>query len=116
MLQTINLTKRFGGRVLFENVNLKLDVGKRYGLIGANGAGKSTFLRIVAGLEEPTSGEIVIGSGLRVGVLGQNQFAFEALALKRRMKFSSCSFSLSFLTLSNSFCFCKRFEAIYQSS
>ena len=77
MLQTINLTKRFGGRVLFENVNLKLDVGKRYGLIGANGAGKSTFLRIVAGLEEPTSGEIVIGSGLRVGVLGQNQFAFE---------------------------------------
>ncbi|WP_456452139.1 ABC-F family ATP-binding cassette domain-containing protein [Hydrogenimonas sp.] len=77
MLQTIDLTKRFGGRVLFENVNLKLDAGKRYGLIGANGAGKSTFLKIVAGEEEPTSGEIVIQSGAKVGVLGQNQYAFE---------------------------------------
>ena len=77
MLQTVDLTKRFGGRVLFENVNLKLDAGKRYGLIGANGAGKSTFLKIVAGEEEPTSGEIIVGSGLKIGVLGQNQFAFE---------------------------------------
>jgi ATPase subunit of ABC transporter with duplicated ATPase domains len=77
MLQTKDLTKRFGGRVLFENVNIKLDAGKRYGLIGANGAGKSTFLKIVSGQEEPTSGEIMIGSGLKVGVLGQNQYAFE---------------------------------------
>ncbi len=81
MLQTVNLTKRFGGRVLFENVNIKLDAGKRYGLIGANGAGKSTFLKIVAGLEDATSGEIVVGSGLKIGVLGQNQYAFEEFTI-----------------------------------
>ncbi|MCF6201274.1 MAG: ATP-binding cassette domain-containing protein, partial [Hydrogenimonas sp.] len=81
MLQTVDLTKRFGGRVLFENVNIKLDAGKRYGLIGANGAGKSTFLKIVAGEEEATSGEIIVGSGLKVGVLGQNQYAFEEFTI-----------------------------------
>ncbi|WP_457592620.1 ABC-F family ATP-binding cassette domain-containing protein [Hydrogenimonas sp.] len=81
MLQTIDLTKRFGSRVLFENVNIRLDAGKRYGLIGANGAGKSTFLKIVAGQEDATSGEIVIGSGLKVGVLGQNQYAFEEFTI-----------------------------------
>jgi len=81
MLQTVDLTKRFGGRVLFENVNIKLDAGKRYGLIGANGAGKSTFLKIVAGEEEATSGEIVVGSGLKIGVLGQNQYAFEDFSI-----------------------------------
>ena len=77
MLQTINLTKRFGKRVLFENINLKLDRNKRYGLIGANGAGKTTFLKILSGEIEDYEGEIIIESGLRVGVLGQNQFAFE---------------------------------------
>ncbi len=77
MLQTINLTKRFGKRVLFENINLKLDRNKRYGLIGANGAGKTTFLKILSGEIEDYEGEVVIESGLRVGVLGQNQFAFE---------------------------------------
>ena len=77
MLQTINLTKRFGKRVLFENINLKLDRNKRYGLIGANGAGKTTFLKILSGEIDEYEGEISIESGLRVGVLGQNQFAFE---------------------------------------
>ncbi len=81
MLQTQNLTKRFGARVLFENVNIKLDAGKRYGLIGANGAGKSTFLKIVAGEEDATSGQIIVGSGLKVGVLGQNQYAFEEFSI-----------------------------------
>ena len=77
MLQTINLTKRFGKRILFENINLKLDAHKRYGLIGANGAGKTTFLKIIAGEIEEYEGDISIENGLRVGVLGQNQFAFE---------------------------------------
>jgi len=77
MLQTINLTKRYGKRILFENINLKLDKNKRYGLIGANGAGKTTFLKILSGEIDEYEGEIVIESGLRVGVLGQNQFAFE---------------------------------------
>lgn len=82
MLQTTNLTMRYGQRVLFENINLKLDRGKRYGLIGANGAGKSTFLKILSSDLEPTSGEISIDAGLKYGVLGQNQFAFEDFTLK----------------------------------
>jgi ATPase subunit of ABC transporter with duplicated ATPase domains len=81
MLQTINLTKRFGKRVLFENINLKLDRNKRYGLIGANGAGKTTFLKIISGEIDEYEGEISIENGLRVGVLGQNQFAFEEFTI-----------------------------------
>ncbi|OLF34348.1 hypothetical protein BTV98_13425, partial [Psychrobacter sp. Cmf 22.2] len=52
MVQTVNLKKAFGARVLFSEINLKLDSGKRYGLIGANGAGKTTFLKILSGQEE----------------------------------------------------------------
>ena len=77
MVQTINLTMRFGSRVLFDNINLKLDPHKRYGLIGANGAGKTTFLKILSGEIEEFEGEVAIENGLKVGVLGQNQFAFE---------------------------------------
>ncbi len=82
MLRAINITQRYGNRVLFENVSLELVRGKRYGLIGANGAGKTTFLKILSGEIEPTSGEISIDNGLKVGVLGQNQFAFEEFTLK----------------------------------
>jgi len=81
MVKVQNLKKAYGSRVLFEDVNLSLDKGKRYGLIGANGAGKSTFLKILAGLEEPTEGEVIIENGLKVGVLGQNQYAFEDFTL-----------------------------------
>ncbi len=77
MVQIINVTMRFGNRILFENINLKLDRHKRYGLIGANGAGKTTFLKILSGDIEEYEGEVVIENGLKVGVLGQNQFAFE---------------------------------------
>ena len=77
MLKTINLTKRFGNRILFENINIKLDRHKRYGLIGANGAGKTTFLNILSGENKEYEGDIIIGSGLKVGILGQNQFAYE---------------------------------------
>ena len=68
---------RFGSRVLFDHVNLKLDQHKRYGLIGANGAGKTTFLKILSGQINEYDGTVSIGAGLKVGVLGQNQFAFE---------------------------------------
>ena len=51
MVQTVNLKKAFGPRVLFQDINIKLDTGKRYGLIGANGAGKTTFLKILSGQE-----------------------------------------------------------------
>ncbi len=81
MLTTINLTKRYGNRILFENINIKLDRHKRYGLIGANGAGKTTFLNILSGKNKEYEGEVVIGSGLKVGVLEQNQFAYEDYTL-----------------------------------
>jgi len=77
MVKIQNLKKSYGSRVLFDEVNLTLDKGKRYGLIGANGAGKTTFLKILAGLEDATEGEVIIGNTLKVGVLGQNQYAFE---------------------------------------
>ncbi len=82
MLTTQNLTQRYGKRVLFENINITLDAGKRYGLIGANGAGKSTFMKILAGEIEPSEGEVIIQPGLKLGVLGQNQYAFEDFTLK----------------------------------
>jgi len=82
MISTVNLTKRYGKRVLFENINISLDRGKRYGLIGANGAGKSTFMKILAGEIEPSEGEVIIQPGAKLGVLGQNQFAFEDFTLK----------------------------------
>ncbi|MBP1679994.1 MAG: putative ATPase component of drug resistance transport system [Proteobacteria bacterium] len=82
MVEVNNLTMRFSHQLLFENINLKLDKGKRYGLIGANGAGKTTFLKILSRQIEPTSGNISIENGLRVGVLNQNQYAFEDFTLK----------------------------------
>jgi len=82
VLKAVNIVQRYGKRVLFDKINLTLDRGKRYGLIGANGAGKSTFLKILAKEIEPTEGEVIIQSGLRVGVLGQNQYAFEDFTLK----------------------------------
>lgn len=82
MLSTVNLTQRYGKRVLFDKINITLDVGKRYGLIGANGAGKSTFLKILSGEIEPSDGEVQLQPGLKMGVLGQNQYAFEDFTLK----------------------------------
>ncbi|MDR0408434.1 MAG: ATP-binding cassette domain-containing protein [Campylobacteraceae bacterium] len=82
MVQVNNITMRFGSQILFEDVSLKLDSAKRYGLIGANGAGKSTFLKILSGELEPNSGNVSINSALKVGVLGQNQFAYENFSIK----------------------------------
>jgi len=77
MVQVTNLTMRYGSRVLFSEINLKLDRHKRYGLIGANGAGKTTFLKILSGQIPEFEGDISVEPGLKVGVLGQNQYAFE---------------------------------------
>ena len=82
MVEIKDLTMRFGKQLLFENVNLSLDKGRRYGLIGANGAGKSTLLKILSGQIEASSGEILIESGLKIGILGQDQFAFESFSVK----------------------------------
>ena len=81
MLSTVNLTQRYGKRVLFDKINMTLDVGKRYGLIGANGAGKSTFIKILSGEIEQTDGEVQLQAGVSLGVLGQNQYAFEEFTL-----------------------------------
>jgi ATPase subunit of ABC transporter with duplicated ATPase domains len=68
---------QFGSEPLFENISAKFGQGKRYGLIGANGCGKSTFMKILSGELAPTSGNITIPPGLTVGTLSQDQFAFE---------------------------------------
>lgn len=81
MVQTVNLKKAFGSRVLFQDINVKLDTGKRYGLIGANGAGKTTFLKILSGIEDATEGEVQVQNGKKVGTLGQNQFAYEEYSI-----------------------------------
>jgi ATPase subunit of ABC transporter with duplicated ATPase domains len=77
MISTSGLTLRFGGRVLFENVNIKFSAGNCYGLIGANGSGKSTYLKILAGEIEPSNGEVNITKGERLAVLNQDHFRFD---------------------------------------
>lgn len=77
MLIANNITQQFGAKPLFENVSVKFGDGNRYGLIGANGAGKSTFMKILAGVLDPTAGNIALDSGERMAFLKQDQFAYE---------------------------------------
>jgi ATPase subunit of ABC transporter with duplicated ATPase domains len=72
-----NITMQFGAKPLFENVSVKFGDGNRYGLIGANGAGKSTFMKIIAGVLEPSAGNIALDSGERMAFLRQDQFGHE---------------------------------------
>ncbi|HET7060965.1 MAG TPA: ATP-binding cassette domain-containing protein, partial [Nitrosospira sp.] len=74
MISTANITMQFGARPLFENVSVKFGDGNRYGLIGANGSGKSTFMKILGRDLEPTSGNVAVDAGERVGKLRQDQF------------------------------------------
>ena len=77
MITTSNITMQFGAKPLFDKVSVKFGEGNRYGLIGANGSGKSTFMKILGGDLEQTSGEVAIESGLRLGKLRQDQFGYE---------------------------------------
>ena len=77
MLSVSNLSLRYGKRVLFDEVNLKFAPGNCYGIIGANCSGKSTFLKILSGEIEPSTGQISISPGERMGVLKQNHFEFD---------------------------------------
>lgn len=77
MLSVSNISLRFGKRILFDEVNLKFASGNVFGLIGANGAGKSTFVKILSGELEPTTGTITMDPGERMSVLNQNQNAFD---------------------------------------
>jgi len=72
-----NITIQFGAKPLFENVSVKFGDGNRYGLIGANGCGKSTFMKILAGVLEPTSGNVSLDKNERMSWLKQDQFAYE---------------------------------------
>lgn len=77
MIQVSNVTLQFGGRVLFKDVNLKFSKGNCYGIIGANGAGKSTFLKILTGELEPNKGEVILDPNERMSVLEQNQNKYD---------------------------------------
>ncbi len=77
MLSTTNLAIQFEAKPLFEHVSVKFSDGNRYGLIGANGCGKSTLMKILGGELEPSAGEVVLQAGMRIGKLNQNQFAYE---------------------------------------
>ncbi|MFA7227996.1 MAG: ATP-binding cassette domain-containing protein [Melioribacteraceae bacterium] len=77
MISTSNLSLRFGKRTLFEEVNLKFTPGNCYGIIGANGSGKSTFIKILSGEIEQSSGEVIITPGDRLTTLKQNQFEYD---------------------------------------
>ena len=77
MIQASNVTLRIGKKALFEDVNIKFTEGNCYGLIGANGAGKSTFLKILSGQLDTTNGNIVITPGQRLSVLEQDHFKYD---------------------------------------
>lgn len=78
MISANNVTLRLGKKALFEDVNIKFTEGNCYGLIGANGAGKSTFLKILSGELEPTNGEVIMNSGERLSVLQQDHYKYDA--------------------------------------
>ena len=77
MISTANVGLQYGKRVLFEKVSIKFTPGNCYGIIGANGAGKSTFLKILSGEIEPQQGQVIVDAGERISVLSQNQNAFD---------------------------------------
>ena len=77
MLATSNVAIQFGAKPLFEQVTVKFSDGNRYGLIGANGCGKSTLMKVLGGDLEPSAGDVMLQSGMRLGKLNQNQFGYE---------------------------------------
>ena len=81
MISTSNVTMQFGDKPLFENISVNFSEGNRYGLIGANGSGKSTFMRILEGSLEPTNGNITVTPNERIGKLNQDQFAYESFGV-----------------------------------
>jgi ATPase subunit of ABC transporter with duplicated ATPase domains len=81
LITTANITMQFGAQPLFENISAQFGHGNRYGLIGANGCGKSTFMKILSGELTPTAGNVSVSPGNKVGTLSQDQFAFEAFSV-----------------------------------
>ena len=83
MITVNNLSLQFGKRILYKDVNLKFTPGNCYGIIGANGAGKSTFLKLLSGEIEPTGGIVDITAGDRLAVLQQDHYAFDEVEVLR---------------------------------
>ncbi len=81
MISTANITMQFGDKPLFENISVNFGDGNRYGLIGANGSGKSTFMKILDGSLEPTNGSVSVTPNERIGKLNQDQFAYEEFSV-----------------------------------
>jgi len=81
LISTANITMQFGPKPLFENVSVKFNNGNRYGLIGANGCGKSTFMKILGGDLEPSGGQVMLEPNVRLGKLRQDQFAYETFSV-----------------------------------
>ncbi|PML46418.1 ABC-F family ATPase, partial [Vibrio sp. 10N.261.52.A1] len=81
MISTANITQQFGAKPLFENISVKFGEGNRYGLIGANGCGKSTFMKILSGELEPSAGNVSYDPNERVAKLNQDQFAYEEFSV-----------------------------------
>lgn len=81
MITVNNVSLSFDGTTLFSDVNLKFTPGNCYGIIGANGAGKSTFLKILSGVKDPTTGEIIIPANVRMSVLKQDHYAYDAFTV-----------------------------------
>jgi len=81
LITTANITMQFGSKPLFENISAKFGNGNRYGLIGANGCGKSTFMKILSGALTPTAGSVSMEPGCTLGVLSQDQFAYEEFSV-----------------------------------
>ncbi|AWL12203.1 putative ABC transporter ATP-binding protein [Saliniradius amylolyticus] len=81
MISAANITMQFGSKPLFENISAKFGHGNRYGLIGANGCGKSTFMRILSGRQTPTAGNVSLAPGTKLGILNQDQFAYEEMSV-----------------------------------
>src|SRR3954467_2639253 len=77
MISVNNLSLRYGKRILFEDVNIRFTEGNCYGIIGANGAGKSTFLKILSGELDPSTGRVEISKDQRMSVLNQNHYQFD---------------------------------------
>src|SRR5258708_12861385 len=78
MLATSNVAIQFGAKPLFEQVTVKFADGNRYGLIGANGCGKSTLMKVLGGDLDPSAGDVMLQTGMRLGKLNQNHFAYDA--------------------------------------
>jgi len=81
LISTANISIQFGDKPLFEHISITFGKGNRYGLIGANGSGKSTFMKILSGEQEPTTGNVTIDKNDRVAKLNQDQFAYEEMTV-----------------------------------